>query len=64
VEVQDVTKVAIFGAGTMGPVLAQVFATAGYDVTMYSRKTENYRESHARDSSEPGYVRRAWVAIW
>jgi 3-hydroxybutyryl-CoA dehydrogenase len=40
VKVQDVKKVAIFGAGTMGPGLAQVFATAGYDVTMYSRKTE------------------------
>ncbi|OFW60729.1 MAG: hypothetical protein A2133_03760 [Actinobacteria bacterium RBG_16_64_13] len=39
-KVQDVKKVAIFGAGTMGPGLAQVFATAGYDVTMYSRKAE------------------------
>ena len=40
VEVKDVKKVAIFGAGTMGPGLAQVFSTAGYDVTMYSRKAE------------------------
>jgi 3-hydroxybutyryl-CoA dehydrogenase len=40
VKVEDVKKVAIFGAGTMGPGLAQVFATAGYDVTMYSRKAE------------------------
>lgn len=30
-------KVAIFGAGTMGPGLAQVFATAGYDVALWSR---------------------------
>ncbi len=44
-EVQDVTKVAIFGAGTMGPGLAQVFATAGYDVTMYSRKTETIEKA-------------------
>jgi 3-hydroxybutyryl-CoA dehydrogenase len=40
VKVEDVKKIAIFGAGTMGPGLAQVFATAGYDVTMYSRKVE------------------------
>lgn len=39
-EIQDVKKIAIYGAGTMGPGLAQVFATAGYDVTMYSRKAE------------------------
>ncbi|NLO27254.1 MAG: 3-hydroxyacyl-CoA dehydrogenase family protein [Actinobacteria bacterium] len=39
-ELADVKEVAIFGAGTMGPGLAQVFATAGYDVTMYSRKAE------------------------
>jgi len=40
VKIEDVKKVAIFGAGTMGPGLAQVFATAGYDVIMYSRKAE------------------------
>ena len=33
----DVRKVAVFGAGTMGPGLAQVFATAGYQVALYSR---------------------------
>jgi 3-hydroxybutyryl-CoA dehydrogenase len=33
-------NVAVFGAGTMGPGLAQVFAVAGHDVTMYSRKVE------------------------
>jgi len=32
-----VKKVAIFGAGTMGPGLAQVFATAGYDIALWSR---------------------------
>jgi 3-hydroxybutyryl-CoA dehydrogenase len=30
-------KIAIFGAGTMGPGLAQVFATAGFDVALWSR---------------------------
>jgi 3-hydroxyacyl-CoA dehydrogenase len=29
-KVQDVKKIALFGAGTMGPGLAQVFAQAGY----------------------------------
>jgi 3-hydroxybutyryl-CoA dehydrogenase len=40
VKVDDVKKVGIFGAGTMGPGLAQVFATAGYKVALYSRKAE------------------------
>jgi 3-hydroxybutyryl-CoA dehydrogenase len=40
VKVADVKKVAIFGAGTMGPGLAQVFATAGYQVSMYTRRQE------------------------
>lgn len=39
-KVEDVKKIAVYGAGTMGPGLAQVFATAGYDVTMYSRRSE------------------------
>jgi 3-hydroxybutyryl-CoA dehydrogenase len=45
VKIQDVKKVAIFGAGTMGPGLAQVFASAGYDVTMYSRKEETLEKA-------------------
>jgi 3-hydroxybutyryl-CoA dehydrogenase len=40
VKLEDVKKIAVFGAGTMGPGLAQVFATAGYQVSMYSRKAE------------------------
>jgi 3-hydroxybutyryl-CoA dehydrogenase len=45
VKAEDVEKVAIFGAGTMGPGLAQVFATAGYHVTMYSRKAETLEKA-------------------
>ncbi|MBP2654108.1 MAG: mmgB 1 [Firmicutes bacterium] len=37
-KIQDVKKVALFGAGTMGPGLAQVFAQAGFELAMYSRK--------------------------
>jgi len=45
VKVGDVKKVAVFGAGTMGPGLAQVFASAGYEVTMYSRKAETLEKA-------------------
>jgi 3-hydroxybutyryl-CoA dehydrogenase len=37
VDVKDVNKVAVVGAGTMGPGLAQVFASAGHPVSLYSR---------------------------
>ena len=33
----DIKKVGIFGAGTMGPGLAQVFASAGFQVALWSR---------------------------
>ncbi|MBP2646283.1 MAG: mmgB 1 [Firmicutes bacterium] len=39
-KINDVKKIALFGAGTMGPGLAQVFALAGFQVAMYSRKQE------------------------
>ncbi len=38
--VEDIKKVAVLGAGTMGPGLALVFALGGLDVTMYSRTAE------------------------
>ena len=37
---KEVTKVAVLGAGTMGSGLAQVFALSGYEVAMYSRRSE------------------------
>jgi 3-hydroxybutyryl-CoA dehydrogenase len=45
VRLDDVKKVAVIGAGTMGPGLAQVFATAGYRVTMYSRTVETLNKA-------------------
>lgn len=39
-KLSDIKKVAIFGAGTMGPGLAQVFSTAGYEVNWYTRSQE------------------------
>lgn len=44
-KLEDVKKVAVYGAGTMGPGLAQVFATAGYDVSLYSRKAETLEKA-------------------
>ena len=40
-------KVAVFGAGTMGPGLAQMFAAAGYEVALYSRKAETLERAVA-----------------
>ena len=39
-KVEDVKRIAVFGAGTMGPGLAQMFAMAGYQVALYSRREE------------------------
>jgi 3-hydroxybutyryl-CoA dehydrogenase len=36
-DVKDVKKIFVVGAGTMGSGLAQVYAQAGYNVTLYSR---------------------------
>ena len=45
--VEDVKKIGVFGAGTMGPGLAQLFAAAGYDVALYSRKAETLEKAMA-----------------
>ncbi len=51
---EDIKKVAVFGAGTMGPGLALVFALGGLEVTMYSRSAETLAraEGSARASLE------------
>jgi len=36
----DIKKIAVLGAGTMGPGIAQIFAMGGYSVTMWTRKVE------------------------
>lgn len=40
-DVTDVKKVYVVGAGTMGSGLAQVYAQAGYQVSMYSRRQQS-----------------------
>lgn len=39
-ELKTIKKVSVFGAGTMGPGLAQVFATAGYQVALCDVRKE------------------------
>ena len=41
--INDIRKVAVLGAGTMGPGIAQMFAMGGYPVTMWTR-SEQTRE--------------------
>ena len=36
----DIKKIAVLGAGTMGPGIAQMFAIGGYPVTMWTRREE------------------------
>ena len=33
----DVKKIAVLGAGTMGPGIAQIYATTGCEVTMWTK---------------------------
>lgn len=41
--IQDIKKIAVLGAGTMGPGIAQTYAMGGYRVTMWTR-SESTRE--------------------
>ena len=43
-KLSDIRKIAVLGAGTMGPGIAQMFAIGGYDVTMWTR-SEQTREN-------------------
>jgi 3-hydroxybutyryl-CoA dehydrogenase len=38
--VNDIEKVAVIGAGTIGASWATLFAMKGYDINLYSRRTE------------------------
>ena len=41
-KLEDIKKIAVLGAGTMGPGIAQTYAMGGYEVTMWTR-SENTR---------------------
>jgi 3-hydroxybutyryl-CoA dehydrogenase len=38
--INDIKKIAVLGAGTMGPGIAQMFSMGGYKVTMWTRREE------------------------
>lgn len=44
---QDIKKVAVLGAGTMGPGIAQAYATGGYQVSMYTRSEGTLEKAKA-----------------
>jgi 3-hydroxybutyryl-CoA dehydrogenase len=60
----DIKKVGIFGAGTMGPGLAQVFASAGFQVALWSRteatlcKARSVIQANLATFAERGMVAR------
>ncbi|MDR0915817.1 MAG: 3-hydroxyacyl-CoA dehydrogenase family protein [Oscillospiraceae bacterium] len=43
----DIKKIAVLGAGTMGPGIAQMFAIGGYSVTMWTRSEETREKAKA-----------------
>ena len=43
----DIKKIAVLGAGTMGPGIAQTYAMGGYEVTMWTRREETRNKAIA-----------------
>lgn len=43
----DIKKIAVLGAGTMGPGIAQIYAMGGYDVTMWTRSEATREKAKA-----------------
>ena len=43
----DIKKIAVLGAGTMGPGIAQTYAMGGYEVTMWTRREETKNKAIA-----------------
>ena len=45
--INDNKKIAVLGAGTMGPGIAQTYAMGGYNVTMWTRREETKEKAKA-----------------
>ncbi len=45
--IEDIRKIAVLGAGTMGPGIAQTYAMGGYAVTMWTRREETREKAKA-----------------
>ena len=46
-ELKDIRKIAVLGAGTMGPGIAQVYAMGGYDVAVWTRSEATREKAKA-----------------
>ena len=46
-KLQDIRKIAVLGAGTMGPGIAQTFAMGGFSVTMWTRSEATMEKAKA-----------------
>ena len=46
-----IEKVAVIGAGTMGPGMAATFARNGFDTALYDVKPEQLEKAKARSTS-------------
>lgn len=44
-KLEDIKKIAVLGAGTMGPGIAQAYAGGGYEVAIYTRREETLEKA-------------------
>lgn len=62
-KLEDIKKIFVVGAGTMGHGIAQVFAMEGYDVSLYSRTKETLdRAKTLLESSLASFVRGGFMS--
>ncbi|QDR81204.1 3-hydroxyacyl-CoA dehydrogenase family protein [Sporomusa termitida] len=66
-KIEDIKKIAVLGAGTMGPGIAQSFATGGYKVCMYTRsdgtleKARSILHSSLKTFAQEGMIKAAEI---
>ena len=61
--ISDIKKIAVLGAGTMGPGIAQIYAMGGYEVTMWTRREETREKAKAAlKSSIATFVEEGLIA--
>jgi 3-hydroxyacyl-CoA dehydrogenase len=61
--ISDIKKIAVLGAGTMGPGIAQIYAMGGYTVTMWTRREETKQKAiDALKSSIATFVEEGMIA--
>ena len=61
--VDSIKKIAVLGAGTMGPGIAQTYAMGGYEVTMWTRREETREKAKAAlNSSLDTFVEEGLIA--